>query len=60
MFEVLGVDAAAGTVTLQNPWNGSGSKSGLQMQFTISLAVLANDNPAFYVAAGKPTVGAAA
>ena len=60
MFEVIGVDASAGTVTLQNPWNGSGIGQPQAMQFTISLAALASDNPAFYVSTGKPTVAAAA
>jgi hypothetical protein len=54
MFEVLGVDAR--TVTLQNPWNQAvGSAEGTQMQFTMSLASLAADNPTFFASIGTPS-----
>jgi hypothetical protein len=56
MFEVLGVDATAGTVTLQNPWNQAvGSAERTQMQFTMSLASLAADNPTFFASTGTPS-----
>ena len=53
MFEVTGVNAAAGTVTLQNPWNGSGEDSGLAMAFTTSIAALEADYVSFMATSGK-------
>ena len=47
MFEVVGVNAAAGTVTLQNPWNTSYS-GPLSMRFTETLAQLAADQCGIY------------
>jgi hypothetical protein len=56
MFEVTGVNAAAGTVTLQNPWNGSGKDSGLAMAFTTSIAALEADYVSFMATSGKSTM----
>lgn len=52
MYAVLAINAAAGTITLDNPWNGSGTGSGLQMQFTDSLAALTSAGVTFHVATG--------
>jgi Calpain family cysteine protease/ALTTAQ repeat len=56
MFEVTGVNATAGTVTLQNPWNGSGEDSGLAMAFTTTIASLAADEVTFMATTGRTTV----
>jgi hypothetical protein len=47
MYIVTGVNAAAGTVSLDNPWNGSGVVNGMQMQFTANIATLAKDGVTF-------------
>lgn len=52
MYAVTGVNLAAGTVSLDNPWNGSGVGTGLQMQFTDSIATLAKDGVTFFAATG--------
>jgi hypothetical protein len=41
MFEVTGMNAVAGTVTLQNPWNTAYDGAGLKMSFTETIAQLA-------------------
>jgi hypothetical protein len=56
MYAVTGINVAAGTVSLDNPWNGSGLGTGLQMQFTDSIAALANDSVTFFAATGKAAV----
>jgi len=56
MYAVIGVNLAAGTVMLDNPWNGSGLGAGLQMQFSDSIAILANDNVTFLAATGNAAV----
>lgn len=58
MFFVTGVNAAAGTVSLENPWGANGAGSGLQMSFTDTIATLAaQSGDGFYVTSGKPTLG---
>jgi hypothetical protein len=52
MYEVVGVNASAGTITLQNPWNTAYS-GPLQMQFTETISQLASDNCCLY-ATTKP------
>ncbi len=56
MYAVIAVNAAAGTVTLDNPWNANGAGSGLQMQFTEPLSALLAAGVTFHVAAGAPAV----
>jgi hypothetical protein len=51
MFEVSGVNASAGTITLQNPWNTAYSGS-LSMSFTESIKQLASDGCALYASTG--------
>jgi hypothetical protein len=57
MYMVTGVNAAAGTVSLLNPWGTSGAGSGLQMAFTDSIATLASDGVTFGVTTGKSALG---
>ena len=57
MFMVLGVNAAAGTVTLENPWGTNVAGSGLQATFTDSIATLASDSVSFGVTMGKSVLG---
>ena len=52
MFEVIGVNASTGTVTLQNPWNTANSEAGLAMTFTETIAQLAAAGVAVYAANG--------
>ena len=52
MYDVLAVNAAAGTVTLDNPWNGNGALNGSGMVFTDALSSLANAGSTFHVAVG--------
>jgi hypothetical protein len=52
MYAVTGINLAAGTVSLDNPWNGSGVGTGLKMQFTDSIATLARDGVTFFAATG--------
>jgi len=54
MFEVIGYNAAADTLTLHNPW-GSGYSGSLPMTFTESLASLAASNSWIYATTGSPT-----
>jgi hypothetical protein len=54
MFNVIGVNAAAGMVELDNPWNGSGAGSSKAMQFWESITGLANDSATVFVTTGKP------
>ena len=56
MYAVTGINLAAGTVTLDNPWNGSGLGTGLQMQFSNSIATLAMDSVTFFAASGKAAI----
>ena len=57
MFMVTGVNAAAGTVTLENPWGVSGAGTGLKMSFTDSIATLASDGVTFGMTSGKSALG---
>lgn len=52
MYDVLSVDAAAGTVTLDNPWNSNGAANGTGMVFTDSIASLAGVGCDFHIALG--------
>jgi hypothetical protein len=52
MYAVTAVNVAAGTVTLDNPWNANGANTGMKMQFTESLAELMKNDVAFHVATG--------
>lgn len=56
MYAVTNVNLDAGTITLDNPWNANGASSGMQMQFTASLADLANAGCTFHVATGTPAL----
>jgi hypothetical protein len=47
MFMVTGVNASAGTISIQNPWNTAYSGS-LQMSFTDTIAQLAADDVSIY------------
>ena len=51
MFSVLAVNAAAGTVTLRNPWGGSGAI------FTDAESYLAADNVQFLATTGHSALG---
>jgi hypothetical protein len=51
MFEVTGVNAAAGTISLQNPWNNANSNTGLAMNFTETIKQLATANCTLYATA---------
>ena len=51
MYTVTGVNAAAGTISIQNPWNTAYSGS-LQMSFTDTIAQLAADNVSIYATTG--------
>jgi calpain family cysteine protease len=52
MYEVTGVNVAAGTISIQNPWNTSYSGS-LAMSFTETIGQLAADNCTLYATTGK-------
>jgi hypothetical protein len=52
MYNVLSVNAAAGTVTLDNPWNANGFAGGVGESFTDSIASLASAGCTFHVATG--------
>ena len=54
MFAVTGVNVAAGTVTLDNPWNGSGDEENFKMQFTEPLSALLANGVEFHIATGTP------
>jgi hypothetical protein len=54
MYDVLSVNVAAGTVTLDNPWNANGAANGSGMVFTDSIAALASAGCDFHVALGTP------
>ena len=56
MYAITGVNLAAGTVSIDNPWNGSGVGTGLAMQFTDSIATLAKDGVTFFAAKGAAAV----
>ena len=51
MYMVTGVNASAGTISIQNPWNTAYSGS-LQMSFTDTIATLAADNVSIYATTG--------
>ena len=57
MYMVTGVNAAAGTVSLLNPWGTSGAYSGLQMSFTNSISTLASNDVMFGATTGKSALG---
>jgi hypothetical protein len=50
MYEVLQVNVAQQSVLLDNPWNGSGLKTGLQMQFWQPLSTLGAIGGGAYIA----------
>ena len=52
MFEVTGVNVAAGTISLQNPWN-AGYSGPLAMDFTESIEQLAQSGVSLYATTGK-------
>jgi hypothetical protein len=52
MFEVTGVNVAAGTISLQNPWN-TGYSGPLAMDFTESIEQLAQAGVTLYATTGK-------
>ncbi len=56
MYSVLAVNAAAGTVTLDNPWNADGQGSGLKMVVADSIVSLAQQGVTFHVAMGAPAL----
>lgn len=56
MYAVMAVNVAAGAITLDNPWNANGAGSGLQMQFTNSIASLVGSGVTFHVATGAPAI----
>jgi hypothetical protein len=51
MYMITGVNASAGTISIQNPWNTAYSGS-LQMSFTDTIAQLAADNVSLYATTG--------
>jgi hypothetical protein len=51
MYMITGVNSAAGTISIQNPWNTAYSGS-LQMSFTDTIAQLAADNVSIYATTG--------
>jgi len=51
MYIVTGVNLAAGTISIQNPWNSAYSGS-LQMSFTDTIAQLAADDVSIYATTG--------
>jgi hypothetical protein len=51
MYMITAVNAAAGTISIQNPWNNAYSGS-LQMSFTDTIAQLAADNVSIYATSG--------
>jgi hypothetical protein len=57
MYMVTAVNAAAGTVSLLNPWGTSGAGSGLQMSFTDSISTLAANGATFGVTTGRSVLG---
>jgi hypothetical protein len=52
-FEVTGINASKGTVSLQNPWNNAVNQSGLAMSFTETMSQLAADN--CWIASSSPS-----
>jgi hypothetical protein len=54
MFMVTGVNAAADTMTLQNPWGTANcASSGKAFSFTESIAAIGADNATIYATLGK-------
>ena len=51
MYEVIGVNASAGTITLENPWNTAYSGS-LAMSFTETIKQLASAGCTLYATTG--------
>ncbi len=56
MFMVTGVNATAGTVTLQNPW-GIDGPSNMQMTFSAQVSTLATDGASLFSTTGKSVYG---
>jgi hypothetical protein len=54
MYMVTGVNAATGTLTIQNPWNTAYSSS-LSMSFTETIQQLAANNCSLWVTSGHPS-----
>ncbi len=54
MYMVTGVNAATGTLTIQNPWNTAYSGS-LSMHFTETIQQLAAANCTLWVTSGHPS-----
>ena len=57
---MIGVNASAGTVTLQNPWNTATSGTGLEMTFNESIAQLAADGCTLFATTGASSSQAVA
>jgi hypothetical protein len=57
MFSVQAVDAAAGTVTLYNPWGNAAGSGSVMAMFTKSVADLAADNVMFQATSGHSLMG---
>jgi hypothetical protein len=51
MYMITGINASAGAISIQNPWNTAYSGS-LQMSFTDTIAQLAADNVSLYATTG--------
>jgi len=56
MFAVTAVNAAAGTVSLYNPWGGNAVGNGKAESFTIAASALVADQASFFAASGSATV----
>ena len=54
MYSVTSINAAAGTVTLHNPWGANAAGAGVAEDFTVTLSQLESENVGFYNAVGKP------
>ena len=53
MYSVTSINAAAGTVTLHNPWGANAAGAGVAEDFTVTLSQLESENVGFYNAVGK-------
>lgn len=53
MYSVIAVNAAAGTIALQNPWGANSQSFGLQENFTELISALVNDGATFMATTGK-------
>jgi hypothetical protein len=56
MYSVLAINAAAGTVTIDNPWNADGQGSAVKMVFTDAIGDLAKQGVTFHAAIGTPAL----